>query len=267
MANDPAGPKGQIETEREGPICWITFNNSSRMNAFSTAMWAALPKTVSDADADPSVRVLVFRGAGEKAYSAGADISEFGTARSGKSAKDYDDLSYAGFASIMNCTKPTISMIHGYCMGGGMELAMCCDLRYAAHGATFAIPAAKLGVGYDPRWVRPLLATLSASQVKEVLLTGRRFDHVEAQRMGIVSQVFPADTLEDETRALAQTIAENAPLAVQAAKRCVDELIHSPENPDIDVLDQMIAACHESEDYAEGQAAFLEKRKPAFKGK
>jgi len=267
MADGPTDPKGQIESELEGPICWITFNNSSRMNALNAEMWSALPKIVLDADADPSVRVLVLRGAGEKAFSAGADISEFGTARTGKSAKSYDQLSYAAFTSIMNCTKPTIAMIHGYCMGGGMELAMCCDLRYGAQGATFAIPAAKLGVGYDPRWIRPLLSTLSASQAKEVLLTGRRFEDAEAQRMGIISQLLPPDALEEETRALAQMIADNAPLAVQAAKRCVDEMFNAPENPDMDALDRMIENCHQSDDYAEGQAAFMEKRKPTFQGK
>ena len=267
MADGPADIKGQIETEREGPICWITFNNSSRMNALNAAMWTALPKIVADAEENPSVRVLVLRGAGEKAFSTGADISEFRTARTGKAAKEYDALSHGAFTAVMACRKPTIAMVHGYCMGGGMELAMCCDFRYAAEGAIFGIPAVKLGIGYDPRWVRPLLSTLSASQTKEVLLTGRRFDDAEALQMGIATRLLPGDALERETRALAQMIADNAPLAVEAAKRSVDELSQAPENPDLASLDRLIEACLESEDYAEGQAAFLEKRQPIFKGK
>ena len=259
--------KGQIETELEGPICWITFNNSSRMNALNAAMWTELPKIVSEAEANSSVRVLVLRGAGTKAFSAGADISEFGTARTAETAKAYDALSDGAFSSVANCRKPTIAMVHGYCMGGGMELAICCDFRYAAEGSTFGIPAVRLGIGYDARWVRPLLLTLSASRAKEVLLTGRRFDDAEALHMGIVTKLLPGDTLEDETRALATMIADNAPLAVQAAKRCVDELAHAPENPDMEALDRLIQNCLDSDDYAEGQAAFLEKRKPEFRGK
>ena len=237
------------------------------MNALNAAMWTDLPKIVADAEANSSVRILVLRGAGEKAFSAGADISEFGTARTAETAKAYDALSDGAFTAVVNCRKPTIAMVHGYCMGGGMELAMCCDFRYAAEGSTFGIPAVRLGIGYDARWVRPLLLTLSASRAKEVLLTGRRFDDAEALQMGIVTKLLPSDALEAETRALAQLIAENAPLAVQAAKRCVDELACSPENPDLETLDRLVQECIDSDDYAEGQAAFLEKRKPQFRGK
>lgn len=237
------------------------------MNALNAAMWTELPKIVADAEANSSVRVLVLRGAGDKAFSAGADISEFRTARTAETAKAYDALSHGAFTSVVNCRKPTIAMVHGYCMGGGMELAMCCDFRYVAEGATFGIPAVRLGIGYDARWVRPLLSTLSASQAKEVLLTGRRFTDTEALHMDIVTKLLPADMLESETRALAQLISDNAPLAVQAAKRCVDELVQRPENPDMAALDRMIQQCLDSEDYAEGQAAFLEKRKPVFRGK
>ncbi len=259
--------KGQIETELEGPICWITFNNSSRMNALSSTMWTALPEIIAQAEADSSVRVLILRGAGEKAFSAGADISEFGTARTGETAKAYDALSHAAFTALMECAKPTIAMIHGYCMGGGMELALCCDLRYAAQGTTFAIPSAKLGIGYDPRWIRPLLSALSPTQVKEVLMTGRRFSGDEALDMGMITKLLVVEALEDDTRALAHMIAENAPLAVQAAKRCVDELVRAPEHPDMGALDRLIEACLESADYEEGRTAFMEKRKPVFRGK
>lgn len=258
---------GQIKTERDGSVACISFDNPDRMNALNTAMWAELPEKIAALEADDSVRVVVLRGAGDRAFSAGADISEFGSARTGQAAKDYDELNHAAFGAVMNCTKPTVAMIYGYCMGGGLELALCCDLRYAADGAIFGIPAAKLGIGYNPRWIRPLLSALTASQAKEVLFTGRRFSDHEALQMGMISRLLPADTLERETRALADMIAANAPLAVYAAKRCIDEFLRAPENPDIGALDKLVEACFESEDYAEGRTAFAEKRKPKFRGK
>ena len=259
--------EGQIHTELDGSIYWITFDNPSRMNALNKAMWATLPGIFAQAESDKSVRVVVMRGAGDKAFSAGADISEFAKARTGEASKAYDELNHAAFGAVMNCTKPTIAMVHGYCMGGGLELALCSDLRYAAEGATFAIPAAKLGIGYNPRWIRPLLSALSASQAKEILFTGRRFTDQEALAMGMISQLCPADTLERETRALAAMIADNAPLSLIAAKRCIDEFLRAPENPDMDELGKLVEDCFESEDYAEGRAAFAEKRKPVFRGK
>lgn len=259
--------EGQINSEIDGSIYWITFDNPSRMNALNTSMWAALPSIIAQAEAEKSVRVVVLRGAGNKAFSAGADISEFASARTGDASKTYDELNHAAFGAVMNCAKPTIAMVYGYCMGGGLELALCCDLRYAAAGTSYAIPAAKLGIGYNPRWIRPLLSALSAAQAKEILFTGRRFSDEEALRMGMISRLCSSDTLEQETRTLAEQIAENAPLSVYAAKRCIDEFLRAPEHPDMDALDKLVEACFESEDYAEGRAAFAEKRKPVFRGK
>lgn len=237
------------------------------MNALNSAMWATLPDLIGDAESDPSVRVLVLRGAGEKAFCAGADISEFDTARTGDAAKAYDERTHAAFGAVMSCAKPAIAMIQGFCMGGGLEIALLCDLRTAGEGSSFAIPAAKLGIGYDPRWIAPLLASLSASQVKEILFTGRSFSDAEALHMGLISRLCPADVLERETRALAQTIADNAPLSIAAAKACIDAYSRAPETLDLAALDKLVSACATSEDYAEGRAAFAEKRKPVFKGK
>ena len=267
MSDDTSAPHGHIETETKGSTCWITFNNPARMNALNAAMWSALPGIIADAQNNDTVRVVILSGAGSKAFSAGADISEFGTARTGDAAKNYDALNHAAFGALMKCAKPTIAMIEGYCMGGGLELALCCDLRYAAQGSSFAIPAAKLGIGYNPRWIRPLFSALSATQAKEILFTGRSFSSEEALAMGLITRLLPPDTLASETRELAGLIAENAPLSVYAAKRCIDEFLRVPENPDMKALDELVQACFDSDDYAEGRAAFAEKRKPVFKGK
>ena len=158
-------------------------------------------------------------------------------------------------------------MIHGFCLGGGLGVALCTDIRLADDKAEFAIPAAKLGLGYNARWVRPLLAAVPPSRAKEMLFTARRFKVAEAAAMGLVSRFVPTSELEAATRALAAEIAANAPLTVRAAKRTIDELVRHPETPDIAALDAAVAACFASEDYAEGRRAFLEKRKPRFQGR
>ena len=251
----------------DGSIAWIVLDNPARTNALTTAMWSAIPSHIAKAEADPAIRVIVIRGAGQKAFCAGADISEFETARTGDAAAAYDALNHAAFEAISTASKPTIAMIHGFCLGGGLGIAAVCDIRLADEASQFSIPAARLGIGYPPRWIRPLLALAKPSQVKELLFTGRRYKAVDGLSMGLINRLYPVDELEGAVRALADDIADNAPLSIRAAKLAIDELTARPETPDQKKFEAAVAACFESSDYTEGRRAFLEKRTPRFEGK
>ncbi len=262
MANADAA----LHIRSEGPIQWITIDNQNRLNAFTRDMWQALPSLLHAAETDPACRVVIITGAGEKAFSAGADISEFAGNRTGDAARAYDEINDAAYTALMACTKPTIAMVRGYCFGGACELAVCCDLRVVADDATFSVPSAKLSLGYNPRWIRPMLSVMSPAKAKEMLFTGRRYGAADALQMGLASIVVAVPALLTETVKLASEIAANAPLSIRAAKAAVDQLSTNPESADMAALEALAAACFSSDDYKEGQRAFLEKRKPVFKG-
>ncbi len=258
----------KLVAHKEGATGWIVFNNPARHNATSFEMWQSLPLVLGAYAEDPEVRVIVLKGAGEKAFSAGADISQFKEKRTGAEAvKDYNAASDHASRALRECPKPTIAMVRGYCIGGGMAMAVGCDIRIVSDNARFGVPAAKLGLGYRFEGIRRLSSIVGPSFAAEIFYTGRQFSAQEALEMGLVNRVVPVADLERYTLEYANTIANNAPLTIAAVKRSLIEVLKDPAERDLAQCQQMVDACFESADYKEGQTAFMEKRKPQFKGR
>lgn len=263
MEND----RGPVYVERDGHVATIVLNAPRKRNALNLAMWQAIPPALAELEADPDVRVIVLRGAGRDAFSAGADIGEFEEHRSTpEKAIDYGKRTHGAFDALTACHKPTIAMIYGYCIGGGCELALCADVRVAGESAQFAITPARLGISLGWTDLRNLLWLVGPANAKEVLLTAGRFDAKRALLMGLVNRVVPDDAVQSEVARVAGEMSEVSPASVRWLKEAIEIIARDPGLGSVPDGDQRAAALFGGPDFREGVQAFLAKRKPNFRG-
>jgi enoyl-CoA hydratase len=246
----------------------VTFNNPDKRNAMSLDMWEGLGEALIELRDDPQARVVILTGAGEKAFMSGADISQFEKTRhNAQASEEYSKRSDAQRALLASYPKPTIACIRGFCLGGGMQVAMLADIRIAAANSQFGIPAAKLGIAYGFDGLKHLVSLVGPSWARLLLYTGMRIDSAEALRIGLVDRVVADSELWNATSEIARTISENAPLAIKAAKITIAQVLKDKDDRDMAAIKAIGTACMDSEDFREGRQAFMEKRKPKFEGR
>ncbi len=256
-------------SRKDGRVGYVIYNNPERHNAVSLDMWEKAVSILDDFRNDKDVTVVVVTGAGGKAFVSGADISKFEKERSSEeSVARYNAIVEKSYAAFHEFPKPTIAMIRGYCIGGGMGLATCCDLRICTEGSKFAVPAAKLGLGYAYPGLKRLVDIVGPSFAMEIFYTARQFTAAEALTMGLVNRVVPdgEGVLEKYVQDYADVIAGNAPLTIKAVKATVAEIVKEESKRDLKRSQALVDACFKSRDYEEGRKAFMEKRKPVFTG-
>ena len=269
--SDPVyqSPTERVQTwmDDDATTLHIRFNNPARHNALSVDMWEAVPVLLAQAHADERVRLVVFSGAGEKAFVSGADITQFEDQRAAREAvARYEEMAEAALMGIYNFSKPTLACIRGYCIGGGVNVAMSCDIRIATSDSVFSIPAARLGLGYRYSALKNLVDLVGPGAAKDLFFTARRIDAAEAKSLGLISRVCEPEQLPALLNEYTSALAANAPLTVRAGKAIMAEILKPSPEVDVALCQQLIRGCFESEDYAEGRRAFMEKRKPVFRG-
>ena len=257
----------RVKTWVDGAALHIRFNNPAKHNALSVDMWEAVPPLLDRAVKDDNIRVIVFSGEGGKAFVSGADISQFEDMRAAKEAvKKYEAMAEAALEGIYECEKPTIACIQGYCIGGGVNVAISCDLRVASSNSVFSVPASRLGLGYRYSAMRNLTNLVGPGFAKDIFFTARRLDAAEALRIGLINRMAEPEGLEALLAEYTTAISTGAPLTIKAGKRIIREVLRN-DDVDMDLCRGLILECFESEDYMEGRRAFMEKRKPVFRGK
>ena len=253
---------------REPPLAWVVVNRPQARNALSAAVWEGLATAIESLAVDPAVRVIILRGAGEQAFISGADISEFRALRADAAATaTYDKLSARAWVALMATPQPVVAMIHGFCFGGGVAVALACDLRFASSEARFAVPATRLGLSYPFESVERLVQVVGPTHAADILLSARTLSAADALHIGLVNRLVPAADLESTTRDYALAMAQGAPLTVAAHKRAIREALRAPADRDLASLREAMRRCFDSADYQEGIAAFLEKRPAQFQGR
>ena len=251
----------------EEGVGYITFNNPEKHNAVSIEMWDALEKILDEFRSSKDIRVIVLNGAGGKSFVSGADISKFDKERSSKEAvSSYNKRTQKVYELLETFPKPTIAMIDGYCIGGGLNLAVCCDIRICSEKSKFAMPAAKLSLGYPFSSIKRLFDVMGPGMAKHFMFTAEKISASEALACGLVQKLVSEENIETYVRDYALTISHNAPLTIKAMKQIGIEILKNPDERDLLLCEQLASACFDSEDYKEGRKAFMEKRKPNFKG-
>jgi enoyl-CoA hydratase len=253
--------------EKKGGVGWMTFNNPARRNAMSLEMWEAVGEIMDDFSRDPAVKCCVMTGAGDKAFVSGADISQFKEKRNdAEAAAEYDRISSSAREKLALFQKPLIAMIHGYCLGGGLGVAMNADFRVATEDSQFGIPAARLGIAYTFENIKRLVGLVGPSYAKEILITARRLNAAEAYKIGLINRVVAVDKLAETVAEYTDAITQNAPISMKASKLIIGEILKDKDERDYEMIDDLKRECFDSNDYQEGREAFMEKRKPVFTG-
>lgn len=262
-------PTEKILANRRGSTGHIVFNNPGRHNAVSLEMWDAVELALTTFQDDEDVRVIILSGAGGKSFVSGADISKFEEERGSKDATEhYNARLKIVYRLIEKFPKPTIAKINGYCIGGGLNLAACCDMRICSDKSRFAMPAAKLALGYPYDAIRRLIGAIGPGAAKQLMFTAKSIDAETAYRLDFVQDIVAEADLDENVQDLADTISGNAPLTIEAMKFISGQVLEpDPARRDLQRCDAMVAECFASEDYVEGRAAFMEKRKPRFRGR
>ena len=262
-----ATPTERVKAWVDGPVLHIRFNNPAKHNALSVEMWQALPPLLERAQKDDAIRVVVLSGEGGKAFVSGADISQFEDMRAAKEAvKKYESIAEAALVAIHEFEKPTIACITGYCIGGGVNVAINCDIRIASSNSVFSVPATRLGLGYRFSAMKSLVDLVGPGAAKDIFFTARKLDAAEALRIGLVNRIAEPGALDALLAEYTSAISSGAPLTLKAGKRIIQEVLRV-DSADMELARRLILDCFESEDYIEGRRAFMEKRKPTFKGK